>query len=118
MRDALPDVPALSVLQRALRKTTETLAREVARPGPAVPDWSGFEWHIARAVVAIHGVSPLFAGALRWHGPSQWEEFLQDQRAQTAARHARIEELLCRIDCGARRAGIAAVALKGVELHA
>ena len=68
MRDALPDVPALSVLQRALRKTTETLAREVARPGPAVPDWSGFEWHIARAVVAIHGVSPLFAGALRWHG--------------------------------------------------
>jgi len=117
MRETLPDVPAVSVLQVALRKTTETLAHEVARPGTTAPDWSGFEWHIARAVVAMHGVSPLFAGALRWHGPSQWREFLQDQRAHTATRHARIEELLRRIDCGARHAGIAAVALKGAELH-
>lgn len=117
MRSVLPDLPPLSVLQTALRETTERLAREIVRSGSSAPEWSAFEWSIARAVAAMHGVSPLLAGALRWQGPPQWLEFLHDQRLQTATRHARIEELLRRIDLVARSAGIALVALKGAELH-
>lgn len=118
MTNVSSDIPALAVIQAALRKTTETVAAELAQPTPVAPDWSEFEWRIARAVAAIHGVAPLLAGALRWPGPAGWREFLEDQRAQTAARHARIEALLRIVDDSARNAGIGAVALKGAALHA
>jgi len=118
MTSVSSDIPALAVIQAALRKTTETLAAELAQPTPLAPDWSDFEWRIARAVAAMHGVAPLLAGALRWQGPVAWREFLEDQRAQTAARHGRIEALLHLVDDRARRADIGAVALKGAALHA
>ena len=111
-------IPRPSALQAALRKTTEGLANELGSPTLRVPDWSEFEWTVARAVAAIHGVSPLLSRALRWRGPADWVKFLDKQRAHTALRHGRIEALLCLIDHGAREAGIAAVALKGVALHA
>jgi hypothetical protein len=82
------------------------------------PEWSDFEWRVARAVSAMHGVSSLLSGALRWEGPTGWEEFLREQKTQTAARHPRIQELLKLIDGRARADRIAAVALKGAELHA
>jgi hypothetical protein len=112
------DLPAQSVLQTALRKTTERLAGELALPARTPPEWSDFEWLMARVVAAIHGISPLLASTLRWQGPADWQEFLHDQGVQTTARHARIAELLRLIDLGARDAGIAIVALKGAELHA
>ena len=102
----------------ALRLTTETLARELAQPGPVAPDWSPFQSRrIAVAVAAMHGVSPLLADALRWRGPDFWNDFLSRQRQHTEARQARIERLLAGIDAGARQAGIALVALKGAALH-
>ena len=118
MRTTVPDLPQRSVLQTVLRKTTETLAGELASSASAPPEWSAFEWLIARVVAAVHGTSALLAGALRWRGPPEWQAFLRDQAVQTAARHQRIDELLRLIDLRAREAGVAVVALKGAELHA
>jgi hypothetical protein len=101
-----------------LRKITETLAAELASPTQRAPDWSDFEWKIARAVAAMHGVSPLLSKTLRWHGPAGWITFLEEQRIHTATRHRRIAELLQHIDERGRAMGIAAVALKGAALHA
>ena len=112
------DLPPPKALQAALRKTTETLAHELAHPTESAPEWSDFEWLVARAVAAIHGVSPLLCSRLRWRGPPGWTQFLEEQRAHTANRHQRIEELLRLMHGRARDKGIAAVALKGAELHA
>lgn len=111
-------IPRPSALQAALRKITEGLARELGCPAQRVPDWSEFEWTVARAVAAMHGVSPLLSNTLRWRGPAVWVKFLEKQRAHTTLRHGRIEGLLRRIDHGGHEAGIAAVALKGAALHA
>ncbi len=101
-----------------LRRTTERFARELANPAPLAPEWSEFEWIVARAVAAMHGVSPLLSRTLRWQGPVAWAGFLEEQRAHTAQRHMRIADLLQRLDRGAREIGVAAVALKGASLHA
>jgi hypothetical protein len=101
-----------------LRKVTERFAWELADPAPLAPQWSEFEWIVARAVAAMHGVSPLLSRTLRWQGPVGWAEFLEEQRAHTTQRHMRIADLLQRLDCGARETGVAAVALKGASLHA
>lgn len=106
------------VLQAALIKVTETLARELACPTAARPAWSDFEWKVAQAVAALHGMSALLGGVLRWEGPSSWLGFLKEQRAHVTRRHGRIENLLRRIDQLARAEGIPAVALKGAALHA
>lgn len=101
-----------------LRKITEGLAGEMGRPAQTAPDWSPFEWIVARAVSSLHGVSPLLSRTVHWQGSPEWAAFLQEQRAHTAARHVRIVELLQRLDEKARAAGLAAVALKGAALHA
>jgi Uncharacterised nucleotidyltransferase len=105
-------------LPGTLRKITETLAGELACPTQRAPDWSDFEWMIAKAVAAMHGVSPLLSTTLRWQGPADWMTFLEEQRIHTATRHIRVAELLQRIDERGRAEGIAAVALKGAALHA
>jgi hypothetical protein len=110
-------VPPPAVLQSTLRKITETLSGEFASPTQRAPDWSEFEWKVARAVAAMHGVSPLLSRALRWQGPADWLQFLDDQRLHTAKRHARIGELLRTIDRQTRILGVPAVALKGAALH-
>lgn len=106
-----------NAVHAALRTTTERLAKELAAPTQRAPHWSEFEWRIARATAAMHGVSALLSGTLRWHGPPGWDAFLQDQRHHTHARHLRLQELMHQIDGAARAAGIALVALKGAELH-
>jgi hypothetical protein len=111
-------VPPPTAFQETLREITETLARELACPTQRAPDWSDFEWTIARAVAAMHGVSPLLSKTLRWQGPAGWVTFLEEQRVHTATRHTRIAELLQRLDERGRAEGIAAVALKGAALHA
>jgi hypothetical protein len=113
-----PTTPRPSTLQAALRKTTEGLANELGSPTQRVPDWSDFEWTVARAVAAMHGVSPLLSHTLRWRGPAGWVRFLEKQRSHTQLRHGRIEALMRLIDHGARESEFATVALKGAALHA
>jgi hypothetical protein len=110
--------PPLTQVAAALRTTTERLARELASPTHEAPPWSEFEWRIARAATAMHGVSSLLDAALRWQGPQGWRRFLREQRQQTVGRHLQIESLLADIDAHARREGVALVALKGAALHA
>src|SRR4029077_18893237 len=71
---------------------------ELARRGAQAPDWTESEWRVARAVVAIHGVSGLLAGALRWQGPAGWRVFLGEKSAQVAQRLPRIQALRLRRD--------------------
>ena len=110
-------VPSLSELHPTLCKVTEKLARELAHPSPTAPNWSDEEWTIARAVAAMHGISPLLSRLLPWRGPDAWTVFLDQQRTHTRARHGRIQKLLLSIDCEARQTGIVATALKGAALH-
>lgn len=107
-----------SVLQEALRTTTETLAAQLARPGDAPPDWSELQWRTARAVAGIHGVSALLATRLRWEGPPDWQQFVRDQKHHTRLRHERLAALRRSLDEQLQSAGIAGVALKGFELYA
>jgi hypothetical protein len=111
-------VPHPKILQGSLRKVTETLACELAAPTGRAPGWSDLDWIVARAVAAMHGISPLLLRTLQWRGPASFHEFLEQQAAHTAARHRRMDELLRRIDAGANEAGVAALALKGPALHA
>jgi hypothetical protein len=104
-------------LHPALCKITERLARELASPSHTAPDWSDYEWTIARAVAAMHGISPLLSRCLLWQGPDAWTRFLRDQRTHTAARHSRIQSLLLSIGKKTREAGVAATPLKGAALH-
>jgi hypothetical protein len=110
-------VPPPAELYSTLCTVTERLARELAAPGSAAPDWSDEEWTIARAVAAMHGISPLLSRSLLWHGPPQWKTFLDDQRTHTRVRHGRTHELLLSIGRKALEAGVAVTALKGAALH-
>jgi Uncharacterised nucleotidyltransferase len=114
---ALPSLPPLPRVQHALQQATEHFAAELRQPAGHAPHWSGFEWSMARAAAVLHGVAPLLAGVLRWHGPRQWESFISQQRMHTALRQRRIDELLARIDDGARQAGLAILPLKGAALY-
>ena len=115
-------LPKSQVVAAALRKTTEGLANSLGRSfsqaHDSLPEWSDFEWRIAKAAAAIHGVAPLLSDTLRWQGPAEWVRFLADQKAHTLSRHRHMEELLTHIDKRAREEGIATVALKGAALHA
>jgi Uncharacterised nucleotidyltransferase len=111
------DLPPLGVVQGALRKVTERLANELAKPNDVAPDWSELEWQLARAVAAMHGVSPLLATHLKWEGPPGWKPFLLAQRVHVASRHRRIEELLSQLDARSREEDISLVGLKGAALH-
>ena len=110
-------MPPLAAVQAALHCVTETLARALGDLAAGPPGWDDLEWRLAPAVAAMHGISPLLAGALSWQGPPQWTSFLADQRRHTLLRQQRIEELLRTIDERSRSAGIAIVALKGAALQ-
>jgi hypothetical protein len=117
MNNGDPSLPPPRELYTTLRRITERLATELARPGNTAPEWSEPEWGLARGVAAIHGVSALLASALKWDGPPGWKPFLATQRAHVAARHQRIEELLSQLDTRCRDESVALVALKGAALH-
>lgn len=111
------DLPPLDTIQAALRKTTEALAHELARPGDTAPHWSPSEWLFARAVATLHGISALLSRSIRWQGTPGWNLFLSEQRTHTELRYQRIQELLALLDTTAQGAGIPLVALKGAALH-
>ncbi len=116
--NASPAQPPYREVAATLRTTTERLARELSTPVDEPPEWSTFEWDMARAVAAMHGISALLAHSLRWRGPSRWEEFLREQASQTLLRDVRIGELLAQLDAGTRREAVGVVALKGAALRA
>jgi putative nucleotidyltransferase-like protein len=111
-------IPPLAKIAAALRKTTETLAHEVAVPSRGLPDWTEFEWRIARAAAAMQGISSLLHQGLYWRGPESWQVFLQGQWEQSVERRRQIAALLDAIDSQARREGMALLALKGAALYA
>lgn len=110
-------LPPLRLVKSGLHRTTEALARELARPGNPAPEWNELEWQLASAAAVVHGVSPLLCHYSSWQN-SAWRRFLESQREHVEYRHQRIAELLKRIDAEARSAGLALVALKGSALHA
>lgn len=110
-------IPPMRELQLALRRITETLARELAQPTGKAPVWSPRDWVVARSVAATHGVAPLLWSRLRWRGPQEWNEFLEQQAMHTKDRHARIVQFLRLVDLRCTAEGVAAIALKGVALH-
>lgn len=112
-----PSSLPLARIQAALNKTTEVLASELAAPGATAPDWTDFEWSIARAAAVMHGVSPLLAGSLRWQGPERWQAFLMEQRKHTFERQRRIAQLLADLGRQAARADIPMLVMKGAALH-
>jgi hypothetical protein len=109
---------SLPKVSAAVSKTTEALAQELTSPTNEPPAWSEFEWRIAQAVAAMQGTASLLCGSLRWQSPASWRQFLQQQRDHILRRQQRISQLLELIDVTARREAIAAMALKGVALHA
>jgi hypothetical protein len=111
-------IPPLAKMEAALRKTTETLANEVAVPSKGLPDWTDFEWRIARAAAAMQGISSLLHRGLCWRGPESWQMFLQGQWEQSVERRRQIAALLDAIDSQARHEGLALLALKGAALYA
>jgi hypothetical protein len=110
-------LPSPDTVQQALRATTERLAAEVADPKHSAPDWSDFEWRIARAVAAMHGVSGLLSGSLLWRGPSGWVDFLAGQREHIARQQQRIRALLAAVGGRFESLAVPAQALKGAALH-
>lgn len=106
------------VLPGMLPGITEYFAAALSGTADGEPDWNELKWRIARAVVVIHGISPLLSRRLTWVGPPGWHEFIVDQRIQTASRYQRMAGLLAETDAGAIKAGIAFVPLKGAALHA
>jgi hypothetical protein len=118
MKSDLAILPSVSRLATSLHKITERLASELETSLAETPEWGEFEWRIARAVAAMHGISPVLDTHLRWQGPQGWRKFLEEQHHQSVKRHLLIEGLLREIDHQARRANVGFVALKGAALHA
>jgi Uncharacterised nucleotidyltransferase len=118
MANAPLTLPSAASLRAPLRKITETLAAEINHPTELPPQWSDLEWRLARAVAAMHGVSPLLAYVLQWREPADFRHFLAAQRDQTAQRHGAIAQLLARIEAQARAMKVAVQPLKGAALHA
>jgi hypothetical protein len=109
-------MPSFRVVEAALRRTTEFLAREISNPGMEVPDWSDTEWRIAQASAVVQGISTLLFNRLRWQGPHHWQAFLAEQARQTGLRQQRLVHQLQKINTALQEAGIPAVALKGSAL--
>lgn len=111
------ELPPYDLIERALRATTERLASEVVCPSAYPPAWNEFEWAVARAVCAMHGLAALLANRLQWQGPASWNTFLAGQRDHSRAHYDRAGEILASVDAAARDAGIRCIALKGSALR-
>jgi hypothetical protein len=104
-------------IQDALSATTERLARELREPDSNAPEWSAFEWDVARATATLHGLSGLLARRLAWTGPPAWESFLAAQLDHARGRDAIIGRHLERIENALRAQGVGAIPLKGAALR-
>ena len=111
-----PQLPPMSTVAAALQTTTERLAGELANPQTTPPEWSAFEWRTARAAAAMHGITGLLAGGLRWRGPQGWADCLGQQQAHIAQRQLRTLELLATVGERFRYEGVPVQALKGAVL--
>ena len=54
--------PSFRVIEAALRRTTEYLAMHLAAFGDTPPDWNDAEWRIAKAVLAMQGMTVQVGG--------------------------------------------------------
>jgi hypothetical protein len=115
--NALHPLPPYRVIERALRLTTETLAREIAAPTATAPSWNDFEWAVARAVCAMQGIGALLASQCRWPAPKAWLEFLRDQQDHGLAHFEHAGDVLARLDVAMSDAGLPCIALKGSALR-
>ena len=111
-------LPRDHVIRRALRETTERLAREVAAPGSQAPAWTEFEWRVAMAAAVMHGLCGLMHARLRWQGPVVWQAFLEHQKHQCVLRQRRIAGLLAQLDDAGRAQGVPMLAMKGSAMLA
>ena len=111
-------MPSDRAIRTALRKTTERLAGEIAAPAPQAPAWTDFEWRVAMAASAMHGISGLLHSRLRWKGPAIWQAFLTDQKRQSVLRQRRITDLLAQLDKAGRAQDVPMLAMKGSALLA
>jgi hypothetical protein len=118
MSDVHPNLPPFATIQAALVAVTDRLVREIGAPEEAAPDWSDFEWGIARSVCVMHGLAGMLAGRLRWRGPESWAKFLGEQQRHMRLREARAREILARLHDATCARGIAVVPLKGSALLA
>jgi len=114
--DAPARLPPVPVIEAALRTTTARLLAELSEPSSQAPDWSDFEWAVARAVCAMQGITGILYSKLRWSGPPAWQAFLDDQHEHIGARATRIRAIRAVLDARARRAGIPYLGLKGCAL--
>ena len=114
---AMP-MPPPARIEAALRLATERFAAELALPGGGAPDWSEFQWAMARAAAVMHGVTPLLASLSGWREPDQWLQFAAQQRDHTVLRQQRLAGALALIDQQMRRAALPVMALKGSALYA
>ena len=111
-------MPSDRMIRTTLRETTERLAREIGAPAPHAPRWSDFEWRVAMAASAMHGISGLLHSCLRWQGPQVWQAFVQDQKRQCVLRQRRITGLLEQLDRAGRAQDLPMLAMKGSALLA
>ena len=118
LEPASAQLPSLPRLQRSLRLVTELLAQRLANANAAdTSHWDETDWRIAPAVAAMHGIAPLLSRQ-SWRGAlPAWQQFLDEQRQHTAARHQRLVCLLERLNEAARGLKLTALALTGVALH-
>jgi hypothetical protein len=107
----------LKLIAESLRKVTEALALQVGGRADATPEWSEFDWKIAQAAVAMHGIGPLLSQKPVWNGPPFWQEFLVEQLRQSSLRHQRIQLFIDRLLDEFTRAKIRIVMLKGAALY-
>ena len=77
-----PGLPSFDVIARALRVTTSRLASEIILPTDIPPDWSPFEWDMARAAATMQGCAGLLASIAHWPQVAGWQRFLDGQQAQ------------------------------------
>jgi hypothetical protein len=110
-------IPGRVKLAAGLRQITEALAAEIETPTAAAPPWSEFQWGIARAVIAIHGIAGLLLRALRWAEPD-WRHFLQSEVSDTREHHRHISAAIEELHALSQKSGIPVVVLKGSALHA
>ena len=110
-------IPGRSKLRVTLREVTEALVAQMNAPTMRPPEWDGFEWGIARAVVAIHGIAGILLRDLRWTEPAHWREFLAVQVEETRRQHREIAAALDEIDRLALDSSIPVMILKGCALH-
>ncbi len=111
-------LPSPESIELALSAATERFAAELVKPQSSAPDWTDFEWQMARAAAVLHGITPLLASTLQWSGPASWQDFVLEQRRQTRLRYGHIAAVLQDIEVEATARGLAVVALKGAALHA